>query len=89
MQHLADTVSSDADRRYMLVMGLALAGRAAAQVVDAGRLQAWLAIPTPGESNVEAANRAAQAMMLYHKWCAAHHTCGQPAGVLAAAAHTC
>jgi hypothetical protein len=46
-QHLGDAVTSAADRQFMLLMALALAGRAATDVVDAGRLQAWLAIQLP------------------------------------------
>jgi hypothetical protein len=39
VQHLADTMNSDADSEYMLVLALSLAGRSAVEVVDAGRLQ--------------------------------------------------
>jgi hypothetical protein len=79
-QHLADAVRSTADRQFMLMMALALAGRAANDVVDAGRLQAWLAIPAEGEGVDEAAGRAAQLMKLFHQYT----TCQAPAGTLAA-----
>jgi hypothetical protein len=81
-QHLADAVRSTADRQFMLLMALALAGRAANDAVDAGRLQAWLAIPAQGEGANEAAGRAALLMRLWNQY----STCQHPAGTLAAAA---
>lgn len=66
----------------MLLMGLALAGRAAVDLVDASRLQAWLAIPVQGEGADEAAGRADQLMKLWHQ-CT---TCQPPTVTLAAAA---
>ncbi len=81
-QHLGDAVTSAADRQFMLLMALALTGRAATDVVDAGRLQAWLAIPAQGEGADEATARAAQLMKLWNQY----STCAHPAGILAAAA---
>jgi hypothetical protein len=81
-QHLQDAVRSTADRQFMLLMALALPGRAANDVVDAGRLQAWLAIPAQGEGADEATARAAQLMKLWNQY----STCQHPAGTLAAAA---
>ena len=74
-QQMADAITRDADCQYMMLMGLAMAGRAAIDLVDAGRLQAWLAIPGQGEGPDEAAGRAAQLMMLWHQ-CS---TCQHPA----------
>jgi hypothetical protein len=76
---VADTIIGDADSQYMLVLDLSLAGRAAVEVVDAGRLQAWLAMPAPGEGVAEAAGRAAQLMMMWHNCSTCHH----PASTLA------
>jgi hypothetical protein len=51
VQHLADTMNSDADSECMLVLALSLAGRSAVEVevVDAGRLQTWLGMSAPGD----------------------------------------
>jgi hypothetical protein len=84
-QHLGNAVTSAADRQFMLLMALALAGRAATDVVDAGKHQAWLAIPAQGEGADEATARtypAAQLMKLWNQY----STCQHPAGTLAAAA---
>jgi hypothetical protein len=53
VQHLADTMNSDADSEYVLVLALSLAGRSAVEVVDAGRLQTWLGMSAPGDGAAE------------------------------------
>jgi hypothetical protein len=83
VQQLADTMSSDADSQYMLVLALSLAGRAGVEVVDAGRLQTWLAGQVAADN--EAVSKAAQLMRVWHE-CS---TCRSPASVLAAAAAQC
>ncbi len=79
VQRLADGIQTDADRQSMLVMALALAGRAAVGIIDESRLQAWLAAQPQGQ---EASDRAEQLMVWRQQCC----TCLQPADVLAAAA---
>jgi hypothetical protein len=49
VQRLADGIQTDADRQFMLVMALALAGRVTVEIVDEGRLQAWLAAQPQGQ----------------------------------------
>jgi hypothetical protein len=49
VQHLADTMNCDADSEYILVLALSMAGRSAAEVVDAGRLQTWLGMSAAGD----------------------------------------
>ncbi len=63
VQHVADTMSSNEDSEYMLVLALSLAGRSAVEVVDAGRLQTWLGMSAAGDGAAEAASsRGAQLM---------------------------
>ena len=48
VQHLADTMSSDADSEYMLVLALSLAGRSAVEVVMPGGCRPGWACPPLG-----------------------------------------
>jgi hypothetical protein len=83
VQHLADTMNSDTDSEYMLVLALSLAGRSAVEVVDAGRLQTWLSISTAGDGAAEAASsRAAELMRVWHE----SSRCQLSASLIAAAA---
>jgi hypothetical protein len=79
VQRLSDGIQTDADRQFMVLMALALAGRAAVGIVDESRLQAWLAAQPQGQ---EASDIAEQLMVMLRKCC----TCLQPSDVLAAAA---
>ncbi len=86
VQRLADGIQTDADRQFMLVMALALPGRAAVEIVDEGRLQTWLGALAqrqgPAGHLSEASDSAAHLVALWRKCC----TCLQPADVLVAAA---
>jgi hypothetical protein len=80
---LADGIQTDADRQFMLVMALAVAGRAAVEIIDEGRLQMWLVAHAQRQGHLSgASDRAEQLMVLWRQCC----TCQQPANVLAAAA---
>ncbi len=75
-----DEALEDTDHKVLVVLSMALAGRAADDLVDAGRLRVWLAVPGPGESPSEAAGRVANVIALY-----LHHTLRcTPAQTLAA-----
>ena len=83
VQRLADGIQTDADRQFMLVMALALAGRAAVGMIDEGRLQTWLVAHAQRQGHLSGSSyRAAQLMVLWRQCC----TCQQPARVLQAAA---
>ena len=82
---LADGIQTDADRQFMLVMALALAGRAAVEIIDEGRLQTWLVAHAQRQGHLsEASDKAAQLMVLWSQCC----TCQQPADVLSTKACT-
>ena len=79
MQRLADGAQTDVDRQFMLVMALALAGRAAVDIIDEGRLQTWLAAHAERQGPArylsdEASGGAAHHMVLWRQCC----TCQQP-----------
>ncbi len=60
-----DEAVTDRDHKVLVVMALALPGRAAIDLVDASRLKVWLTVPGPGEAPADSTSRAASLMTLW------------------------